>query len=104
MATKTTTNRITENVTLLDIVRFERINIHIPMRDGKPVVEYFGAIWFVNASGQRFVSFVKKTTKLWQTVRVAEIGTSYTVQGNVKEHRIDDEHGDRIVITFVKIK
>lgn len=106
-----TATAINEVLTLTKIERFERINIHI--RGSHSVVidgvrhygqlQYFGVVWFENSKGERFVSFVKKSTKLWQTVREAEIGTQYNVLANVKEFRHDDEHGERTVITHVRL-
>ena len=98
-------------MTLTKIERFDRVNIHRKGDDPVEIngvlhfgaTEYFGAVWFEDANGQAYVSFVKKTTKLWQTVRTAEVGTSYSVKGNFKDHRKDEEIGDRIVLTHVRL-
>ena len=113
MATKTKTRNINQVLELTKIERFERVNIHIPGKDHVNVdgvdyfgtKQYFGVVWFSSDNGQTFVSFVKKTTKLWQEVRVAKIGTKYNVAANIKEDRSEDDHVgiNRTVLTHVRL-
>lgn len=104
------------NVRLLKVVRFMTVNIHIPaaesakvtiMQGGEKVTGvpvYKGAVWFVDGDGKTYVSFVNKSTALWQAVREADTNTAYTINAKVKELRSADEHGpERHIVTHVKL-
>jgi len=105
-----------ENIvlTFVKVVRFMTVNVHIPCKPGQAVtVEqngemvtgypvYKGAVWMTDAKGNTYVSFVKKSTKLWQATRVAEAGAKVEFKSFlVKEVRAADEHGpERRVLTY----
>ena len=108
-------DRFTRVMRMVKIERFDRVNIHIPGHDKVTIdgvvhlgkTEYFGAVTFIDDNGEWYVSFVRKTTKLWQLMREESPRQhSYIVAANFKEVRNPNEYGStgrRVVITHVKI-
>lgn len=101
---------------LIAAERFETVNFHVPAHlHNHTVIEngeerhgmlvYKGAVFF-EVGSEVFVSFVKKSTALWQLVREAEPGMEFAVKSFKRgEYRPADEHSDldRTVVTYVKL-
>lgn len=95
---------IRAEVVVVDIVKFDQTNDHIPTPT--PYVKKMAAIWFLDDAGKVYVTFTQRKTELYQSLKegVGD-GNVFVLSGNVKEVRMPDEHAniERTVITFAKI-
>lgn len=94
--------KIRAEVVLVDIVKFEQTNDHIPTPT--PYVKKMAALWFLDEANKVYVTFVQRKTEIYQTLKNGK-GEVFTLSGNVKEVRTPDEHAnmERTVLTFAKV-
>lgn len=113
------------NVSLffVKVVRYMTVNTHIPCKPGQAVTViengepvtgfpmYKGAVWFCDDAGRHYVTFVNKSTKVWQAFREATpptVGKVHIKSAIVKECRPSEEWQgetlpERYVLTHIKM-